>query len=266
MLSSELIAFYRQLSQQTFSVVDVETTGAFAWEGRVTEVSVLQASLADGVIDQQTDLVNAQKLVPLKIVQYTGITQSMVDAAPLSADVFPNYWPLLQRGVLTAHNLEFDYSFLQMEYRRLEMEFVRPEVEQLCTVKLARLMLPELRSRSLPNLVQHFRFNVGKSHRAEADTLACWLLAERLLREILDTDDAVLLAKFAQQWLPLKDVARLLHCAAKTAQTRLAAAGVDGRYVGQGKRGTWMYRRGAVERLVLLDQIDQTDQIDLDRP
>jgi DNA polymerase III subunit epsilon len=247
MFSHELLTHYRQLTQQTFSVVDVETTGYAPSVGRVTEISVLQASLSEGVTHQQTDLVNSQTKVPWKIVQYTGITQAMVNAAPLSAEVFPNYLRLLNRGILTAHNLEFDYSFLQMEYHRLETEFVRPEVEKLCTVKLARLMLPELRSRSLPNLVQHYGFNVGKAHRAEADTLACWLVAEQLLQAILDTDDQILLERFAQQWMPLKDVALLWNCPMQVARSRLSDAGINGRFVGQGNRGTWMYRRGAVE-------------------
>jgi DNA polymerase-3 subunit epsilon len=152
--------------------------------------------------------------------------------------------------VLTAHNLDFDYPFLQAEYARLGTKFVRPEAEQLCTVKLARLMLPDLPSRSLPDLVQYFQFKVGKSHRANADAQACWLLAERLLTEVLDEADPVLLARFAHQQIPLKEAAQLLGCSPVVARSHLEQAGVTSRFAGRGRRGTWMYCRGDVEKVV----------------
>jgi DNA polymerase III subunit epsilon len=249
-LSTELLTHYRYLSQQCFTVVDVETTGRYAWDNRVMELSILQATLLGGIQAQQTDLINPLASIPLKIVRFTGITQSMVDAAPPATEILPNYLSRLSQGVLTAHNLEFDYSFLQAEYARLGTQFVRSEAEQLCTVKLARLMLPDLRSRSLPDLVHHFQFKVGKSHRAEADTHACWLLTERLLTEILNEPDSVLLARFARQWIPLKEAANLLDCSPVVARSKLEAAGLASRFVGRGRSGTWMYRRGAVEQVV----------------
>lgn len=262
MLSTELLAHYRNLSQQRFTVVDVETTGRYAWESRVTELSVLQATLADGVQSQQTDLINPLTQIPLKIVQFTGITQRMVEAALPAAEIFPNYLSLLSQGVLTAHNLEFDYPFLQAEYARLGTRFIRSESDQLCTVKLARLMLPDLPSRSLPNLVQHFQFKVGKSHRAEADTLACWMLTERLLTEILNEADSVLLARFAGQRIPLKEAAKLLGCSPVVARSRLDAVGVSSRFAGRGRSGTWMYRRGDVEQVV--QELAQSSQMEID--
>ncbi|MBW4468597.1 MAG: 3'-5' exonuclease [Pegethrix bostrychoides GSE-TBD4-15B] len=248
--STELLLHYRRLSQQLITVVDVETTGLYAWDSRITEISVIHATLADGVKHQQTDLVNSQTRVPAKITQFTGITQSMVDSATPAAELYPHYLPLLEQGILTAHNLEFDYPFLQAEYARLGTKFLRPEPDQLCTVKLARLMLPDLRSRSLPNLVQHFQFPVGESHRAEADTLACWLLAERLLTELLNEPDAALLARFGRQWISLREAAGILNCPQVAARTQLDDAGAASRFVGKGRGGTWMYRRGEVERLL----------------
>lgn len=252
MRSIELLAYYRQLSQQTFTVVDVETTGKYASSDRVMELSVLQATLADGVQQQQTHLINPETSIPAKISQFTGITQAMVADAPPAADLLPGYLPWLNTGILTAHNIEFDYPFLQAEFRRLGVEFVRPETELLCTVYLSRLMLPDLPSRRLPDLVKHFQFPVGRSHRAEADTLACWLLTERLMTEILHEPDQMLLERFARQWMPLKYAARLLGCSETEGQHRLTDAGVKARFVGRNKRGTWMYRRGEVEQV--LDQ------------
>jgi DNA polymerase-3 subunit epsilon len=249
MRSLELVQFYRQLSSQLFTVVDVETTGYRGDRDRVTELSVLQATLTDGVLDHRTQLVNPEILIPPKIVEFTGITQAMVDAAPAAAAVFPAYWPLLTQGVLTAHNLRFDYAFLQGEYGRIGYVFERSPQEQLCTVELSRLLLAELPSRSLPKLVAHFGFEVGRSHRAEADTLACWLLTQRLFHDLLNQTDDTLVQRVGQQWIPLALAARMLGCGASMAQTRLAQAGVRYR-MGRGRSPTPLYRRGEVERVM----------------
>ncbi|MBW4469555.1 MAG: 3'-5' exonuclease [Stenomitos rutilans HA7619-LM2] len=249
-LSTDLLAFYRRVSQQSFTVVDVETTGHRASGGcRVIEVSVLHATLAEGILHQQTHLVNPQVPVPAMITRFTGIDQAMVDQASLAEEVWHSYLPLLNTGILTAHNLAFDYAFLCAEFDQLGIEFSRSPAEQLCTVILARLMLPDLPSRSLPDLVKHFQFPVGHSHRAEADTIACWLLAERLLTEVQNEPDEVLLKRFVQQWLPLGDAAALLGCSGKQARSRLEKAGVFPKFVGRHK--TPMYQRGRVERVVL---------------
>jgi DNA polymerase III subunit epsilon len=247
MLSTELLAYYRQLGDRPFTVVDVETTGHRPPQSRVIEVSVLQASLAKGVVHQETHLVNPGVPVPAGITRFTGISQAMVDQAERSTQVWPLCLPLLNSGVLTAHNLAFDYSFLQSEFKQLDVAFARPQDEQLCTVILARLMLPDLPSRSLPNLVQHFGFAIAESHRAEADTLACWLLAKHLLSEIQTEADDTLLARFARQWLPLKAAAELLHLPSKKARQALNEAGVTPRIVG--KYDTSMYQRGVVEQV-----------------
>ncbi|WP_421655694.1 exonuclease domain-containing protein [Leptothermofonsia sp. ETS-13] len=78
MISTELLSYYRQISQQLLTVVDVETTGHQAGRDRVIEVSVLQATLADGIQHQQTHLLNPQVTVPFPITRFTGISQAMV--------------------------------------------------------------------------------------------------------------------------------------------------------------------------------------------
>jgi DNA polymerase-3 subunit epsilon len=253
MFARDLLSQYRQLSQGLFTVVDVETTGIYPPQSRVIEISVLQATLAEGILHQHTSLVNPGVPIPAEITRFTGITPTMVQAASPPEIVLPPYFAQLQHGTLTAHNLEFDYGFLQAEFHRLDQVLERSEEECLCTVQLARLMLPKLRSRSLPNLVKHFQLDVGTSHRAEADTQACWLLAQRLLTELLQEPDNVLLKRFAQQWLPLKQAARMMGCQPAVGRSRLEAAGIKGRLVGKGRSQTWMFQRGDVER-VILDQ------------
>ncbi|MDX2241841.1 MAG: 3'-5' exonuclease [Leptolyngbyaceae cyanobacterium bins.302] len=247
MLSTELLAYYRHLCRSRFTVVDVETTGHRPPLSRVIEVSVLQATLAGGIERQQTHLINPQVKVPAGITRFTGITQAMVDSAPYSAEVWREYLPLLSEGVLTAHNLAFDYGFLKSEFNFVDVPYVRLPEEQLCTVKLARLLLSDLPSRSLPYLVEHFGFDVGRSHRAEADTQACWLLLEHLLGEIQSESDDVLLERFGNQWIPLTVAAEILQVPNRQAKIWLRDAQISYRL--KGRYNTPMFQRAAVEQI-----------------
>lgn len=246
MLTTKWIDHYRTLADQTFVVVDVETTGCDAKQDRVIEVSVLRATLAQGIEHQETTLIDAGVWVPPAIARFTGITTAMLVGAPSPQQVWPSLRPLLAEGVLVAHNLRFDLGFLQAEYQRLS-EMYHPR-QQLCTVQLSRHLLADLPSRSLPNLVQHFGFNVGRSHRAEADTQACWLLLEHLLTDVLGQSDADIQARLGQEWLSLTAIARILNCSRQQAQKRLLASGYQP--VLSASRGTPRYRRAWVEAVL----------------
>ncbi len=244
--SRDLLAFYRHAGQQLLTVVDLETTGRVDPRHRAIEISVLQGSLQDGIRQQQTTLINPSIGIPPSITAFTGISQTMVDSAPPAEHVWLDYAPYLNEGILTAHNLYFDYTFIQLEYKRLGRSFTRPETAQLCTVALARLMLNDLPSRSLPALVRHYNLEVGPAHRAESDTLACWLVAQRLLTDIQNESDTVLLNRFGQQWIPLKIAAGILGCSQKQARAQLKK---DDTPYKVSRGGNYLYRRRAVEQL-----------------
>jgi DNA polymerase III subunit epsilon len=247
MRSFELVAYYRQVSQQPLTIIDVETTGSTATHSRVIEISVIHASLAEGITFQQTDLINPGVAVPARITDFTGISTGMLKNAPTPEQVWPQYHPWLDQGVLTAHNLMFDYGFVQAELQRVKIPFVRSPQQQFCTVKLSRLLLAELPSRSLPNLVRHFRFPINTSHRAEADTLACWLLAKQLLTQIQDASDQELLERLGKEWLSLTKIAQRWDCTPEVAWQRLDQAQAPRK---QSRRtGEYLYPRAAVERL-----------------
>jgi DNA polymerase III subunit epsilon len=256
--SAKLLAHYRKLSQFPLTVVDVETTGGSAQASRIIEISVLQASLEDGILFQKTDLIDPGIPVPADITRFTGITSAMVSTAPAAAEVMPLYWDPLSSHVLTAHNLVFDYGFLKAEYQRLGQVFERPSSQQLCTVKLARLMLADLPSRRLGDLVRHFGFSVGRSHRAEADTMACWLVAQRLLSELNSEDDETLIKRLGYQWLYLSDAATLMNCTPDRARQILEARGVNPR--SSRNRTNPSYRRTDVENLCSIDNFNAETQ------
>jgi DNA polymerase III subunit epsilon len=249
LLTDHLLAYYRQLTDAVLTVVDVETTGSRPPAARVIEVAVVQGSLAHGITYEADFLIKARVPVPAMITRLTGITSAMVEQGREADLVWQALRSPLGEGVLTGHNLAFDYSFLQAEYQRLGQAYQRPEAQRFCTVMLSRLLLADLPSRSLPQLVQHFGFDVGRSHRALADTKACWLLAQLLLERLAETPDSVLRQQFAQQWIPLKEAAKVFGCSRSSLQQHLDARGCDRRTSRRGNRH--LYRRGDLESLYI---------------
>ena len=82
--------------------------------------------------------------------------------------------------MFVAHNARFDYGFIKNEFRRLEMAFT---ADVLCTVRLSRRLLPQLRSRSLDWVARHYGVEIPPRmrHRAAGDALATAHCLLRLL-------------------------------------------------------------------------------------
>lgn len=247
LFTDQLLAYYRQLPKAMLTVVDVETTGSRPPDARVIEIAVVQGSLEQGITHEATFLVNAHVRVPATITRLTGITTAMVEQGTAADTVWQALRSHLDQGVLTGHNLAFDYSFIQAEYQRLGQGFKRPEAQRFCTVILSRLLLADLPSRSLPQLVQHFGFDVGRSHRAMADTKACWLLANLLLERLANTSDETLRQQFDEQWVPLREAAKAFGHPRVELQQRLDAQGCERRTSRRGNRH--LYRRRDLETL-----------------
>lgn len=250
MLSTDLLHHYRRLGDSLFTVIDLETTGGNSQSDRITEIAVVRGTLASGVQERLSHLMNPQTDIPEKIIRLTGITPAMVREAPTAAKILPQYRSWLEGGILTGHNVAFDYGFLQAEFARQQQPFSRPAHQRLCTVQLSRLMLADLPSRRLSKLVKHFQFEVGPAHRAAADAEACWLLLAHLLKDILKKKDASLLQRFRREWIPLRIAAKLLGCTCEEGFDLLRKADVPYRLSGRSTHKTPMYRRGPVEDVV----------------
>ncbi len=169
----------RQSAGESFIVVDVETTGTSAYGGdRVTEVAAVLVK--DGVATLVFDsLINPERPIPPAIVAITNITWEMVKHAPRFAEVCDQLVGALEGHVFVAHNAIFDWRFLSMEIERATR---RPlEGRRLCTVRLARKLLPTLRRRNLDSVANHFGIDIGARHRAGGDALATAQILLRLL-------------------------------------------------------------------------------------
>jgi DNA polymerase-3 subunit epsilon len=169
------------LSSLSFVVVDVETTGGRPDGGdRITEIAAV--TVRDGqVVDLFETLVNPERPIPPFITRLTNISWEMVrDRAPFR-DVCADVLRVLDGNVFVAHNASFDWRFVSAEVARSTGRELTGR--RLCTVRLARRLLPQLRSRSLDWVARHYGVEIpaGMRHRAAGDALATARCLLRLL-------------------------------------------------------------------------------------
>ena len=154
--------------QQTYVVVDVETTGGRGDRHRVTEIGAVK--LRDGeVVDRFQTLLNPQRTIPPGITRLTGISPAMVENAPYFADVADAFESFMEGAIFVAHNVEFDYGFIASEFARIGRTFRHPK---LCTCASMRKLYPGQRSYSLASLCRKFDIPLKQHHRALCDAEA----------------------------------------------------------------------------------------------
>jgi DNA polymerase III subunit epsilon len=169
------------LATLSFAVVDVETTGGRPDNGdRITEIAAV--TVRDGaIVDVYETLVNPERSIPPFITRLTNISWEMVrDKSPFR-DVCEHVLRVLDGNVFVAHNASFDWRFVSAEVARATGREITGR--RLCTVRLARRLLPQLRSRSLDWVARHYGVEIepGMRHRAAGDALATAHCLLRLL-------------------------------------------------------------------------------------
>ena len=172
------------LHDESFVVVDVETTGSRPHDGdRVTEIAVVRVHRGVATVVFDT-LVNPERSIPPAIVAITNITWEMVKDAPRFADVCDQLLGVLEGHVFVAHNASFDWRFLSAEIERATQ---RPlQGRRLCTVRMARRLVPQLSRRNLDALSTYYGIENGARHRAGGDAIATAQILLRLLEAARD--------------------------------------------------------------------------------
>lgn len=169
------------LASLAYAVVDVEATGGSARGGdRITEIAVVEVrgGVATTVFDT---LVNPERSIPPWVSRLTNISWDMVKNAPTFREICDQLLGVLDGRVFVAHNANFDWRLLGAEIERATGR--RLEGRRLCTVKLARKLLPQLRRRSLDYVSLHYGVEIVNRHRAGGDALATAQVFVRMLQD-----------------------------------------------------------------------------------
>ncbi|GAC1516704.1 MAG: hypothetical protein NVS1B4_13190 [Gemmatimonadaceae bacterium] len=160
----------RALAGLSFTVVDVETTGSRPDRGdRITEIAAVVVQNGQ-VTERYQTLVNPERPIPPWITALTNISWAMVKDAPPFREVCDRILSLLEGRVFVGHNASFDWRFVSAEIARASGRSLVGD--RLCTVRLARKLLPQLPRRSLDYVAAHYGVDIAARHRAMGDAEA----------------------------------------------------------------------------------------------
>ncbi len=173
-----------RLDRLSYVVVDVETTGGQAERGdRITEIAAVVVRGGE-IVEVFEALVNPQRAIPPFITRLTNISWEMVRDQPTFAELCENVVRVMQGHVFVAHNAAFDWRFVCAEVARSSGATL--EGRRLCTVRLARKLLPQLPRRSLDWVARHYGVDITARHRAAGDAVATAHVLQGLLRDAAD--------------------------------------------------------------------------------
>lgn len=170
------------LSDLTFCVVDLETTGGSPASAAITEVGAVKVRRGEVVGTFQT-LVDPGQPVPAFVRLLTGISDELLVAAPPIGTVLPSFLEFSRDTVLVAHNARFDISFLNAALTERGYEQLPNRVVD--TAVLARKVLAgEVPNHRLATLASHLRCAHQPCHRAFADVLATIDVLHHLIERV----------------------------------------------------------------------------------
>tara|TARA_Y100000592_G_scaffold84772_1_gene136059 strand:+ start:1563 stop:2057 length:495 start_codon:yes stop_codon:yes gene_type:complete len=144
-------------------ILDLETTGFNPKKDSIIEV---YAGLYQNgkLVDEFHSLSKPKKGIPGKIIELTGITESMVFEAPLFKEISGDLYNFMKGNRILAYNSSFDKRFLVWNDRRFTC------LRYQDYLKFIKKKRPNLRSYSLHSVAKHFGVHmIGKPHRAKTD-------------------------------------------------------------------------------------------------
>ena len=159
------------LSEVTFVVVDLETTGGKPVDAGITEIGAVKVRGGE-VIGEFQSLVDPGTSIPPFIAALTGITDRMLIGAPSVAAATASFWEFATGAVLVAHNAPYDISFLRGACERADLPWPGPRVVDTARIARRALTRDEVRNCKLETLARHFRSDTPPCHRALDDARA----------------------------------------------------------------------------------------------
>jgi DNA polymerase-3 subunit epsilon len=162
-----------------FAVVDVETTGMRARGGdRIVEIAVVVLSGNEPRVVFESLVDPGVPLTPF-FTRLTGITDAALCGAPRFAEIADALLASLTGTVFVAHSVRFDWAFVAAELERARGLVIQGP--RVCTVRLARRLLPPLDRRNLDTVAHFFDIPIEGRHRAKGDAVATARILGRML-------------------------------------------------------------------------------------
>ena len=184
------------IDRDIITVIDLETTGLDCIQDYIIEVGAVkiggwhkvngkdgQALIDKGnIIGQYSSLVSCPVKLSEKIVQLTGISDSILNNAPAIDVALKNLKEFVGDSIIVGHNIEFDFGFLHTHSGRYGIEFTNRKLDTITIAKT--IFRDKVQSYSLSALTKMFGIRY-MSHRALNDALA----TAQLFLELAQRDD-----------------------------------------------------------------------------
>lgn len=181
------------IKDQTFCVVDIETTAGSPQKGQLLEIAAIKYKNGK-IIEKYQSLVNCYE-IPSKVQELTGISLDMTQNAPNIKEVLEEFKIFLEDDVFVAHNLSFDKKFINDSFEKYNLGELCNR--GLCTIDLSQKLIPAQRY-GLKYLSEELEIELDH-HRAMSDTEATLKIfqkcLEKLPRHIKTTEDLIYLSK-----------------------------------------------------------------------
>ncbi len=155
-----------------FVAFDLETTGLSAQNDVIIEIGGVLFRDGQAVDSFQTFVDPHRKLTP-KIVELTGITDSMLVGAPNVEEALPKFIEFCGDRPLVAHNADFDVSFVTAACERLKIDYTPTSID---TLILSQNLMPQLAKHKLNIVADALSLPEFNHHRASDDAKTCGLL------------------------------------------------------------------------------------------
>ena len=162
---------------QEYVAFDLETTGLSSRTDRIIEIGAV--IMKNGKeLDRFQTFVNPERPLDRKIVELTGITDSILSGAPKIEDVLPKFLDFVGDRVLVAHNSDFDTGFIRAECGRQGLPYTFTAAD---TLILAQNLMPQLSKHKLDVVSNALSLPEFNHHRAADDAAVCGMIMARFL-------------------------------------------------------------------------------------
>lgn len=180
--------------QTIYAVVDIETTGTNTEKDKIIQFACVLVQNRKIINHFSTD-VNPLQSIPKNIEYLTGITNQQVASAPYFEDIAPIIKELLNDCVFVAHNVYFDFAFLNSELTRSGEKALTAACVD--TVELAQILSPQATGFRVTDLAAHFDLAHDNPHQALSDAYVTAEIFIELVKKI-DEIPYVTLAKMTE--------------------------------------------------------------------
>lgn len=174
-----LKTYFTPYEDQKYCVIDIETNGSKPGTSQVIEIGAIMVQNGKVIGEYETFVECAY--LPVYITKITSIEPEDLIGAPTRREALIGLRHFMEDAVFVAHNVDFDYSFLNASFDRFGLGGIGNQ--KLCTIDLARRTFESERY-GLGYLIASLGMETAKHHRAFSDAVCANKVMEKSLETI----------------------------------------------------------------------------------